>query len=108
MVGLWVRVRPCTRMFRTDIENGGRTYSVVLRKIEDISLTQTTAEDRDAKLTQAVKDLPIYTVRVWTLDNLRGNRLWVEANNELCLTTSPGHCSKEGPHLPFHPETGIC
>ena len=38
------------------------THSVVLRKIEDISLTQTTAEDRDVKLTQAVKDLPIYTV----------------------------------------------
>lgn len=49
-------------------------HSVVLRKIEDLSLTHTTTEDKDVKLTQAVKDMPIYTVCA----HAEGG-LWVEA-----------------------------
>ena len=56
------------------------THSVVLRKIEDLSLTQTAAEDKDVKLTQAVKDMPIYTVCAHA-----EGRLWVEAILTLCL-----------------------
>ena len=50
----------------------------MLRKIEDLSLTQTTVEDKDVKLTQAVKDLPIYTVRARVEGNVF---VWVGASN---------------------------